>query len=270
MSATVASIGKAPERKRRRLPGLDLRPVFSCLGVIALLGLFITGCWAIFRTTTAAATISGHSWARVQHVEEYTAIQQDGWDRPSDAYNVRVERRVHHRDRVLDHYETKSRTVYDNVPDGTERVRTGTRTRSLGNGRFEREPTYTTKTRWRRVPRQESYRDPVYRYDPVYRDYYLYTVDRWVPGTDRREQGTGLDARWPSAAVRDARQRMASRDESYSLSLLERSPEPGEQARSWTRSLDEASWRAWRDGTTVVVTIQLGSVIEMKAAEVER
>lgn len=249
---------------------VDIRGLLSCIGFVLLAALMGVGGWAIFRPRDVIATVSGHSWTRVQHVEEYRALSQDGWDKPADAYNVRVERRVHHHDRVLDHHETRTRIVYDRVADGTERVRTGTRTRSLGNGRFERTPTYTTKTRYKTVARTERYDEPVYRRDPVYRDYYLYMVDRWVPGEDRHEQGVGLDPRWPSTAVRDARQRMAAREENYSITLTERSPEPGEQARTWSRSFDEAGWRSWRDGMIVTATIQLGSVVDLKAVELEQ
>ncbi len=245
----------------------EVRHILSCLGFVAAIALLVIGCWAIFRTTTATATVTSHSWSRVQHVEEYTTLSQEGWDHPADAYNVRSERREHHKERVLDHYDTKTRTVYDRVADGTERVKTGTRTRSLGNGRFERVPTYTTRTKYRTVSRQEQYRDPVYRYDPVYRTYYFYLVDRWIQGADRREQGSGLEARWPPTNVRDAKQRMGSREESYSISLLERSPGEGEQPRTWTRSLDEATWRAWPDGALAVVTLRLGSVIDMQGLE---
>lgn len=245
----------------------EARAVLSCLGFVAALALLIVGCWAIFRTTTAVATVTSHSWSRVQHVEEYTTLSQEGWDHPSDAYNIRSERREHHKERVLDHYDTKTRIVHDRVADGTERVKTGTRTRSLGNGRFERVPTYTTKTRYKTVDRLETYRDPVYRYDPVYRSYYFYLIDRWVPGADRREQGSGLEARWPPTNVRDAKQRMGSREESYSITLLERAPETGKEPRTWTRSLDEAAWRAWPDGTATVVTLRLGSVIDMQGLE---
>lgn len=269
MSESVASISRPSieQPRRRRLPADDMRSLLGCVGFAAMLSLIATVGWLIFRTTTAVAVISAHSWTRVQHVEEYTTLSQEGWDHPSDAYNVRSERREHHKERILDHYDTKWRTVRDRVADGTERVQTGTRTRNLGNGRFKREPTYETRTRYKTIERRESYRDPVYRYDPVYRDYYHYLVDRWVPGADRREHGVGLDARWPSTAVRDAKQRMGSRDESYSLSLLERSQEPGAQARTWTRTFDETTWRGWRDGTVVVVTLRLGDVIEMKAVE---
>lgn len=253
-----------PPGRRRGAPMLPV--LLALLGLIGTTGLG----WLIFRAKDVVVAVSGHSWSRVQHVEEYRALQQDGWDRPADAYNVRTERRVHHHDRVLDHYEARSRIVHDRVADGTERVRTGTRTRSLGNGRFEREPVYTTRTKYRTVARTERYQEPIYRRDPVYRDYYLYTVDRWVPGEDRREQGSGLEARWPPTTVRDTRQRMGGREETYTIILTERSPEPGEQARTWTRSLDEASWRSWRDGMIVVATIRLGSVVDMRAVEAGR
>lgn len=264
-----AACGPRPERQvpvfRSQAP--EARTVLSCLSFVAALALLIVGFWAIFHTTTAPATVTGHSWTRIQHVEEYTTLSQEGWDHPSDAYNIRSERREHHKERVVDHYDTKYRMVHERVPDGTERVKTGTRTRSLGNGRFERVPTYSTRTKYRTVSRQESYQDPVYRYDPVYRTYYFYLVDRWVPGADRREQGSGLEARWPPTNVRDAKQRMASREESYSLTLLERSPEEGEQPRTWTRTLDEKTWRAWPDGALTIVTLRLGSVIDMQGVE---
>jgi len=258
----AAPVARPAGNKQPKLPAAAC----TALAVFGALSLALV-LWLVFRSTNAIATVTGHSWTRIQHVEEYKTVAQEGWDCPADAFNVRSERREHHKDRVVDHYETRYRTVQDRVADGTERVKTGTKTVNLGNGRFKREPTYSTRTKYKTVSRQEPYSDPVYRYEPVYRTYYVYLVNRWVPGAARTTSGNDLNPQWPPTAVRDAQQRMAAREESYTLALTELAQKAGDQPRTWTYSLPEAPWRSWPDRSTVIVTLRLGSVIEIAAAE---
>jgi len=264
LAATPATPAAAPAARAKRAT----MPAAACtaLAVFGALSLALV-LWLVFRSTNAIATVTGHSWTRVQHVEEYKTVAQEGWDCPADAFGVKSERREHHKDKIVDHYETRYRTVHDRVADGTERVKTGTKTVNLGNGRFKREPTYSTRTKYKTVSRQEPYSDPVYRYDPVYRTYYFYLVNRWVLAAPRTASGNDLNPQWPPTAVRDAQQRMAAREESYTLALTERGQKAGEQPRTWAHALDETAWRSWPDGATVVLTLRLGNVIGIAAAE---
>jgi hypothetical protein len=244
-------------------------PVAACIAfTVMVFTTLMIGAIIAFHTRPVPAVITAHSWQRVQHVQEYVSLPQEGWDHPRDAYDIRSESRVHHYDHPIDHYETRTRMVTSRVQDGTERVKTGTRTVNLGNGRFRREPTYSTRTRYRSESHLESYQEPIRRDDPVYRDYYFYKVDRWMESTPRALSGSGLNAQWPSTDVRDAKQRMGSREESYTISLREASPAEGAEPKTWTHPLDESAWRSYTDGMTVTLIVGVADGIrEIKSVE---
>ena len=250
------------------------------------------GIWAVVRTSDVPATITSHSWVRVQEVEEYRTLGKEGWDHPRDAYEISSRQKEHHKRKVLDHYETRYKTVYDRVQNGyrtetytervhsgSERYQSGTRTVNLGNGRYRREAVYSsrpvyknvTRTRqvaqYKNVPRQVSYQEAVYRWEPVYQTYYSFKIDRWVAGTTRTKNGNGVEAVWPSAKVRDSKQRMGVRRSSYTISLKEIVEE--DKPRTWTTRVSQNRWRLLKDGDVVVLTLRLGDIVEMKSIDLE-
>lgn len=134
--------------------------------------------WLIFRTTEVNAQISGFEWNRTVFIDEYRTVREGDWSVPATGRYVNSYQKVHHYDRVLDHYETKSRTVQT----GSESYTCGSR--STGDGYFE------DITCSRPVYGQESYQEAVYRNDPVYRTWYEYDIDKWSPDRTVSTNGT--------------------------------------------------------------------------------
>ena len=259
----LPAVSPTPQVRNARQLGLILLASLGCLSLL------FVGLYALFHTTNVPAKLTHHSWTRTQHIEEFQrGISESGWDHPADAYNISTSQRVHHHDRVVDHYDTVPEYSTRRVADGTERYQSGSKTVNLGNGRFKREATYSTRTTYRTEGYQSgTRREPVYRQVPVYRTYYQYLVNRWVAGQDRITQGQSVLPIWPSTIPRDADQRMTGRAEVYQIHFQEISPPSGSVARTWEQTLDEAKWQSWRDGTIVVLAVNTFGIQEIKTAE---
>jgi hypothetical protein len=261
-------VRKEPPTKIRKAPPspsfLDrLRdiPWKVILGVLAGVWLFL---WLFIWTSDVPAKITHHSWQRVQATEIYrTGIWEEGWTHPLDAYNIRSKQKIHHYDKVIDHYKTEP--VYK-----TKQVKTGstpiysTRTVNLGNGKFKREsyksgsrPTYKT-VRYQDGTKQV----PVYRKEPRYETYYEYQVDRWVSGPNRVTAGQGLNAQWPPTEVVDpSRERMSTRSATYTLHFQELEPEEEGKPVLYSSNLQEVEWRTWKDGETVILEVNKAGMV---------
>jgi hypothetical protein len=146
-------------------------------------------------------------------------------------------REVHHVNHVLDHYENRTR-------EASEEVKTGARTyvcghKDLGNGNFEdvecTEPVYETRTH------TESYRDPVYRDDPVYQTKYRYEIDKWTPSRTPATSGAGKTPAWPPLTVA-SNERETGRTEKYTVLFKD------EDGDDYTLEFPLNRWQAFNFG----------------------
>lgn len=136
---------------------------------IGAISLIIFLFW-LFLPITRTAVVQDFSWRRSINVDKYTECHESDWDLPSGAKLEYTREEIHHYNKVLDHYETKTRTYTERVLDHYE-----THYRDLGNGQCEsyETPVYRTETR------TETYDEPVYREEPEYRTKYYYEIGRW-------------------------------------------------------------------------------------------
>jgi hypothetical protein len=184
----------------------------GAVAMLALLG------WCYFRPHEVTATVAEKSWERSLEVEAYRTVRESNWDVPSGGRTVNSYQAIRSYRQELDHYETRSRTV-------SEQVQTGTRTytcgqKDMGNGYFEdqtcTEPEYETRSH------EESYQEPIYRQIPIYDTKYDYDVERWVTDTVLVVQGKAdhpSDAdtpTWPQPRLSE-RRREGERKEKYVL-----------------------------------------------------
>lgn len=203
-------------------------------GVIALLVvlLFVALGWEQNHTVT----VLEHRWERQVAVEHYQEVEEEGWELPSEARLIDSYRAVHHTERQLKGYETRTRTV--RVKVGEERYVAGTR--DLGNGNFEE----IYKTRPVYEERQEKYEEPVYENVPVYRTKYRYAIFRWKTEPPLRAAGTGRAASWPQLPADRDRQtwRTGKKKARYILVVQE---ENGERHKE---EVSETFWQNAEDG----------------------
>ena len=116
------------------------------------------------------AKVESFSWKRLINVEQYTLCHESDWYVPSGATVTSRRQEIHHYDKKLDHYETKSRQVSERVFDGYD-----TSYKDLGNGQAE----VVETPRYRTEYHTEYYEEPVYIDVPVYRTKYYYDIGRW-------------------------------------------------------------------------------------------
>lgn len=204
-----------PEKPRKLLPQVNLKS----LAMLGLVGMVILGIYlAFFQTHEVKVNVSGFSWTRTVHIEQYRTVNEGDWSVPSRGRQISSETRVHHYVTVLDHYQTRTRSVYDH----SESYTCGSR--DLGNGYYEDVECS------RSVYRDETYQDPVYRQDPVYQTWYFYDIDKWVHERDAAASGNTRDdppPAWPQfnlayegQTVLGA-QRESSREEHYYVVFLD-------------------------------------------------
>lgn len=167
-----------------------------------------------FSTKEVSVSVQSLSWQRTIDVQDERTVTEEDWNIPAGGRQKDSWRAFHHNDQVFDHNETKYRQECENVQTGTETYSCGSR--DLGNGFFEdvecSRPTYEQQCH------DESYQDPVYRDEPVYKTKYRYEIERWF--TNRTERATGNDNEpiWPSVRL-GRKERESDRTEKYNVTF---------------------------------------------------
>ncbi len=203
------------------------------------------------------ATPIAKSWERTLSTECYKTVREKDWDVPFGGRVVSQSTDVHHYDTILSHYETKTRQVSDTVQTGTETVITGHR--DLGNGYFE--DIESTRPIYETVYRTEQYEDPVYIEKPVYAEYYVYDIERWIKGESYTTSGTDENPYWAdfnaTQTIREAR-----RSGNYSISFhtcVDKFEE------IWYHTEDEDEWRGFLIGKPYIISRnRIGVIYDIK------
>ncbi|HRJ06430.1 MAG TPA: hypothetical protein PK911_02675 [Candidatus Saccharibacteria bacterium] len=202
------------------------------------------------KTYEVELTVKSLSWERQVEVEEFRTLTQEGWTYPSDARIIDSYEKLHHTDRVIDHYVTKSREVTKQVQVGTttETYVCGTVTVDNGNGTFDQVdvecqrqvPVYET------VTTTEYYEEPVYRDVEVYQTWYVYQIDRWVTDYFEKSSGGDTDPYWPEPKGLDDDQRIGDeRRQDYEVALVD------DEGGSHDRSVQLKTWTYLDEGETL-------------------
>lgn len=145
---------------------INMKPIYITIGIVVTV-LFLI--W-FFTPIKRTADIQGFQWTRTIEVEKYTECHESDWYLPSGAILEYTRREIHHYEQVLDHYETKTKEVPEQVLDGYD-----TDYIDLGNGQCD-----VVKTpRYKTVYHTETYQEPVYRSEPIYQTKYYYEIGRW-------------------------------------------------------------------------------------------
>jgi len=151
-----------------------------------VLVLFIFLGW-VFYPVTRTGKVQSFEWYRSIGVEEFKVYHEKGWSLPSNAHVTSTQREIHHHDKVVDHYVTKTRIIKEKVVDHYD-----TTYRDLGNGQTSKseKPVYKT------VEKTETYEEPVYKNVPVYRTRYYYDIGRWTKIDSLNTKGTDKNPYW--------------------------------------------------------------------------
>lgn len=210
---TVGKIKNLISVGRNRLSEISKPKLLICLATIAVV-IFSIIAIAIPRTETMK--VENIIWEYSMDIEKYQTVNESDWYLPDNARLQRQQREIHHYESVIDHYETKSREVSEQVIVGYEEVVVGHK--DLGNGYFEeitsKKPIYETRYK------TEYYEEPVYRQDPVYKTKYYYEIDKWL--YDRTETSTGFDKNtyWPEVEL-EKDERISDKDSKYFIQVID-------------------------------------------------
>ena len=228
-------------------------PLLFVLLALAILGGIIFHCGP--RNYTA--DVEWTYWVRQIDIEAWRTVQESAWSVPEGGRVYDRKSEIHHYDQVLDHYETRSRTVSESVYDGED---TYTSYVNNGDGTFSEE-TYSTP-RYRTEYHTEYYQEPIYRDEPVYRTKYYYDIERWV--VDRTEESNGVDNEpyWPEYTLA-ANERTGYTGEIYGLSMLV------DEEKKYRAYLPLESWTAFKAGDQVKIKVVGGKVKEINGIETE-
>lgn len=217
--------------------------------------------WWLGKPDIVDATVDSVAWEQRVKVDRWQVVEHEGFAeaRPPAANGIKsLGQREHHREQVLDHYETEHYTEKER--DGTK-TETYTERESCGedcstssrscrekctsnkNGFATCKTTctggsrtcrtkYCNKTKTRQVPKYKDVRKsrqvPRYRSEPRFAEYFRWKVWEWKPHRVVKAEGRTTVLRWPSDEEVDAGVRLeegeterTARDGSYTVHFLE-------------------------------------------------
>lgn len=248
----------APEPQRNNKPqksgGLKrFAPFFLILlGLLLVFNFFL-------RPKNADVKITDKSWARSIDVEGMVTYQEKDWDVPDGGRVYQTKREIHHYQDVIDHYETRTREVPEQVYDGEEYH---TRTVNNGDGTFTEE-TYSTP-RYRTEYRTEYYDAPVYRQEPVYATMYYYEIDRWPVVRTEESSGKEDEPYWPQVQLAEL-EREGAYHESYNFTAQNVKKE-----KTYDLSLPQSEWEKLKVGDAVEITLRGSKLIKINGVDLEQ
>ena len=201
---------------------------------------------------TQEGVVEGFSWERSISVEEYKTFEESDWVLPSGARLLYTKDEIRTYERVIDHYETKTRTYTEEVFDHMDTVVVGHR--DNGNGTFEEitqnVPVYRTETR------TETYEEPVYREDPVYDTKYYYEIDRWTHKEYVKTSGTDKKPYWGEYEY-GKKEREGTKNETYYIEVLNSKKENKKY------SIKYDTWNTLQKGNTVKLKVYINGYAEL-------
>lgn len=207
-----------PQSLLQRILSFLRSNVKSIIQIGAVLCTVIFLVW-LFIPITRTAKVEGFEWERSIAVEEYKLCHESGWSVPSGGKITSQKEEIHHYDKVLDHYETKTKRVSERVLDHYDTVY-----KDLGNGqaKAERKPVYKT------VYHNEMYKEPVYRKVPVYKTKYYYDIGRWKDVSSLNTSGSDQSPYWHETDLPNSvtdpsygERRQGGRSEAYSVIITD-------------------------------------------------
>ena len=219
-------------------------------GTIALTAILMIALLVnLFTPKVMEVTLSDMTWQRSIGVETLTPCEESDWYLPSGARlkDSRLEIKTY--EKVLDHYETKTRTYTEQVLDHYEEYVSGHR--DLGNGYFEEitssRPVYRTETR------TETYEEPVYRDEPVYATKYYYEIDKWLHSYNSTSQGHKSEEMYWNEPVLKEKQRESGRTTTCYISFFDE-----EKEKTVTYTMSQSEWETLNPGDTLKIEVVLG------------
>lgn len=187
---------------------------FNIHSIIAffLIAALIVGMVYVLIPKNEKITITQFAWERSIEIQRYQPVNESDWSLPENARLQYTKQEFHHNDKILDHYETKSKSVPIKKFSHYETEVVGYR--DLGNGYFEeitsQVPVYDTEYV------TETYEEPVYRYEPVYATKYYYEIDKWLYERTVKTHANDHTPYWGETNLKSD-ERVSHKSENYTI-----------------------------------------------------
>ncbi|MCB1160790.1 MAG: zinc ribbon domain-containing protein, partial [Leptospiraceae bacterium] len=226
--------------------------------------LFLAGIiwFFFFSTTDIELKADSFSWTRSIEIEQYKWVQDSSWDStPTGARGIRSSREIHHHDKVLDHYEDRTRNKTRQISCGTETYVCGKT--DNGNGTFSDK--YCDKTKYCSESYTENYREAIYRDEPVYKTKFRYEIQKWIHERDVNSRGNDNVEKpyWPKTYIGEGRyvslqEREGKRVDEYII-ILKYIWKKKEEV--YKKSIPERKWSSFKKGDVFKAEInRVGSI----------
>lgn len=95
-----------------KLKDYDMKIIISCIIAIIITATILIE----YNNTHKQFTVKQFSWETEIQIEEYKTCHEEGWSIPSGGRETDRERRVHHWDDYIDHYDKDGEPVYESEP----------------------------------------------------------------------------------------------------------------------------------------------------------
>ena len=216
--------------------------LIALFSILAIAGLIF-----IFIPKPQQLTVQNFSWQRSIEIERYQTVKESDWNLPAGARLLYAQEEFSHYEEVLDHYETKTREVAKERLVGYEEYVSGYR--DLGNGYFEEiissSPVYET------YYETETYEEPVYRNEAVFRTKYYYEIDKWLFERSVKTSGKDKEPYWGEVNLASD-ERVSSERENYYISALNK------KGKEKSITLSYEDWNSLEIGENVTLKISFG------------
>lgn len=195
--------------------------------------------------------LSSIQWTHSQNIEEYRTINESDWSLPSGGRLLFTQQEISGYEEVLDHYETRTREVSEQVLDGYDTVVTGTR--DMGNGYFEEITSQVP--RYRTEYHTETYEEPVYRSEPIYSTKYYYEIDKWVFDRTITSSGTDKNIQYKEYVLEENERDSTFIDEYEFTGIIEE--------KEYTISVDKSTWDKYDVGDSIPAKINRLGIVSL-------
>ena len=226
---------------------VDLLEVLSeNIPVIVLVAIIACVIFALVPKTKNV-TIDHKYWERSVEIEAFKTEDESDWKLPEGArlHDSRTE--IYKYERVIDHYEDRTKQVSHQRITGYKEKVVGYR--DLGNGHFEeitkQEPIYET------YYETEHYQEPVYRQQPIYKTKYYYEIDKWVHDRTLSSSGTDNNPYWADTSGLNSNEREGKKDGKYSVYVTT------SKGKSMEIDIPYDQWSDLSNGETVKMRVSI-------------
>lgn len=224
------------------------------IGIVAIIALIIF----LARPVTDTVKVEDKNWSRSIEVEDWRTVQESDWEVPESGRVYDKQREIHHYTQVLDHYETESRLVSEQVYDGED---VSYYYVDNGDGTFTEETQSTP--RYRTETHTENVSVPVYRDEPVYETKYYYEIEKWIVIRTETSEGGQDEPYWPEINL-SGMEREGTHSETYCISCRD-----ADKNKSYNFELPQRIWETIINGSEIEITHRGDNVEKINGQEIE-